>query len=327
MRPPLSAPLLDSIRAALGVGRWVAGIVALGILVSGVTVVRPDEVALVLRFGHLTGQTRADQLHGPGLLLALPYLIDEVVRVPVKRIQETRISLLTAGGASSGQEVTWNGYALTADHNIVQPDAVLKYQITDPATWALRISTPDALIQDIVVGALTRTLGEMPIDPVLGDGKKELVSRALERAQARLDMDGQWVHLVALELTAIRPPTAAASAFDDVHSAFVESQTLAGQARGYREQALPKATADAQAAIREAEADAATRLATARGAVAAFLAIETEHRRNAAIVRQRLYRETMEQVLGAVGDRVLVPPGADGRLLIPGDGEGPSEPR
>jgi membrane protease subunit HflK len=301
----------------------VAALVALGILVSGVTVVRPDEVALVLRFGRLTGHTRADQVHGPGLLLALPYLIDEVVRVPVKRIQETRIDVLTGGRQPGGDDldVTKEGYALTADHNIVQAEVVLKYQIVDPAVWALRISAPDALVRDTVVGALTRTLGEMAIDPVLGDRKKELLSRAQARAQARLDADGPWVRLVALELTSIRPPLAVAPVFDAVHSAFVERETLVGRARGYREQGLPKAAAEAQAAIRDAEAEATARLATARGEAAAFLAIQAEYHRNPAVVRQRLYREAMEQVFLAVGGRVLVPPGADGgRLLIPADG-------
>jgi membrane protease subunit HflK len=303
----------------------VAAVVALGILVSGVTVVRPDEVALVLRFGRLTGHTRAERIHGPGLLLALPYLIDEVVRVPVKRIQETRIDVLTSGTQTSRDDldVTKEGYALTADHNVVQPEVVLKYQVMDPVVWTLQISAPDALVRDTVVAALTRTLGEMAIDPVLGDGKKELVSRALARAQTRLDAEGPWVRLVALELTSIRPPSAVAPAFDAVHSAFVERETLVGRARGYREQGLPQAAAEAQAAIRDAEADTAARLATARGEAAAFLAIRAEYQRNPAVVRQRLYREAIEQVFLAVGGRVLVPPGADGgRLLIPGDGGG-----
>jgi membrane protease subunit HflK len=316
-------PLLDSVRASLRLLRWIAGLLGLAILGSGVTVVRPDEVALVLRFGQLAGRTRADQVHGPGLLLALPYLVDEVVRVPVKRIQETRIEALTSQIPASGDrlDVTRDGYALTADHNIVQPAAVLKYQITDPVAWALRLSGPDAFIRDAVVGALTRTLGEMAIDPILGDGRKSLAAAALDRAQARLDADGPWVRLVALEFTAIRPPGPVARAFDDVQSAFVERKTRVDEARSYREQALPRAAAAADAEVRDAEAGEATLLATAHGAASTFLAIQVEYRRSPAVVRQRLYREAMEFVFAAVGGRVLVPPGADtGRLLIPGDG-------
>ena len=329
MPPSALAPLLDSLRASLRLLRWVAGLLGLAILGSGVTLVPPDEVALVLRFGQLTGRTRADQVHGPGLLLALPYLVDEVVRVPVKRIQETRIEALTSPVPASGDrlDVTREGYALTADHNVVQPAAVLKYQILDPVAWALRQSAPEALIRDTVVAALTRTLGEMAIDPILGDGQKPLAARTLDRAQARLDAGGPWVRLVALEFTAIRPPGPVARAFDDVQSAFVERKTRVDQARTYREQALPAAAAAAEAEVRDAEAGEAALLATARGAAATFLAIQAEYRRSPAVVRQRLYREAMESAFAAVGGRVLVPPGADtGRLLIPGDGgPGPGE--
>jgi membrane protease subunit HflK len=321
MAPATQSAVFESLRSTFRLFRWVAASLVLAVLGSGVTFVKPDEVALVLRFGRLTGRTRATQVRGPGLVLALPYLVDEVVRVPVKRIQETRIDALAgASSATDPLDITRAGYALTADHNIVQPDALLKYQILDPVVWALRISAPEALIRDTVAAAVTQTLGEMPIDAVLGEGKKALAARARERAQARLDAPEPWVRLVALELTAVRPPAQVARAFDDVQSAFVTRKTRVDEARAHREQALPQAAAQAQAQIREAEAAEAVQLATARGAAAAFLAIRQEYRRRPVVIRQRLYREAMETVFSAVGRRVVVPPGSGtGRLLIPTD--------
>ena len=281
-------------------------------------------MALRLRFGKLTGRTRADQVHGPGLLVALPYLVDEVIRVPVKRVHEIRIDVLTSRAQAAGDrvDITTTGYALTADQNIVQPDGVLKFQIADPVAWALRIVGPEAVVRDAVVAALTRTLGEMPIDGVLVDGQKQLAAQVVSRAQARLDEDGRWVRLLALEFTALRPPAQVASFFDQVQSAFVERKTRVDEARSYREQALPRAAADAQGRVRQAEAEEVTRLAEARGDAATFLAIREEYRRHPGVVRQRLYREAMERALSTVGGRVLVPPGSDAtRILIPTDNE------
>jgi membrane protease subunit HflK len=322
MAPSASLLLLDSLAALFRLLKWVAAVAALAILVSGITVVKPDEVALQLRFGRLTGQTRAEQIHGPGLLVALPYLVDEVIRVPVKRVHEMRIDTLTGSAATSGDrvDITTTGYALTADRNILQPRAVLKYQIVDPVAWALRIQAPDRVIRDAVVSALTRALGEMAIDTVLVDGQRTLATQAVARAQARLDQDGTWVRLLALEFTELRPPPQVARFFDEVQSAFVERKTRVDEARSYREQALPGATADAQTRVRVAEADEATSLADAHGAMSAFLAIREEYRRRPAVVRQRLYREAMERALSRVGGRILVPPGSDtGRILIPTD--------
>ena len=74
----------------------VAVLAGLAILFSGVKVINPQEVAIIKRFGKVVGQNRSEQVHGPGLLLAFPYLIDEVVRVPVKQVQELQITTFSA---------------------------------------------------------------------------------------------------------------------------------------------------------------------------------------------------------------------------------------
>ena len=64
---------------------WWIGCMGLLYALSSLTVVRPDQVAVVLRWGRLVGASPALQQHGPGLLLALPRPIDQVIRVPIKR--------------------------------------------------------------------------------------------------------------------------------------------------------------------------------------------------------------------------------------------------
>jgi membrane protease subunit HflK len=315
-------PVLESLEAVFRWLPWVAGAAGLLILASGITVVRPDEVALRLRFGRLTGATAADRVHGPGLLISWPYLVDEVVRVPVRRIQELRIDVLTTRmtRSSDRMDVTREGYALTGDENIVQPAAVLKYQIADPVMWVLRVVDPVTVVRDAVVAALTGTLAEMSMDAVLGEGRSQLAATALARAQARLDQDGHWVRLQALEFTAIRPPQQVSSFFDEVQSAFVEKKTRVDEARSFREQAVPRATAEAERLIRQAEAEEATRVAAARGDTGRFLAIHEAYRKSPAVVRQRLYREAIDASFSALRSRVLVPPGLSAwRLLIPAD--------
>ncbi len=68
---------------------WVATMTLLYVA-SGITIVKPDEVAVILRWGRLVGATPAFQEHGPGLLFALPRPVDRVVRVPVKHVWEVR---------------------------------------------------------------------------------------------------------------------------------------------------------------------------------------------------------------------------------------------
>ena len=67
-------------------------IVMVGIFCSGIRVVESGNVALILRFGKLVGDTPEEQIHEPGLLLAFPYIIDEVVIVPTGSVIEQSVT-------------------------------------------------------------------------------------------------------------------------------------------------------------------------------------------------------------------------------------------
>ena len=62
------------------------GIVVLLIACSGIRIVSSGSSAIILRFGKLVGKDRESQVHEPGLLFALPYMIDEVVIIPTGEI-------------------------------------------------------------------------------------------------------------------------------------------------------------------------------------------------------------------------------------------------
>ena len=114
----LAAPLAHALDAAWQRMHWWVAVMVVLYAFSGVTIVRSDEVAVVLRWGRLVGATPALQEHGPGLLFAFPRPIDRVVRVPVKHVSE--ITVTTLASTSSDAESTTldplrEGYALTGD--------------------------------------------------------------------------------------------------------------------------------------------------------------------------------------------------------------------
>ena len=165
--------------------------------VSGITVVKPDEVAVVLRWGRLVGDTPALQQHGPGLLFAFPRPVDRVVRVPVKHVWEIGVNTLAVVGRNNAEEddVTSNvtldpltqGYALTGDQNIVRVAMAVRYRVRDPAEWAFYGPPSEDILRVEVTAAMVRSLGEMGVDRVLADGRKSLIATATRRAQAGLD--------------------------------------------------------------------------------------------------------------------------------------------
>ncbi len=307
----LAAPLGRLLDGAWRRMHWWVAAMAVLYLLSGITVVQPDEVAVVLRWGRLVGDTPALQQHGPGLLFALPRPIDQVVRVKVKRVCELTIDTL-ASGTGWATETTLDplteGYALTGDRNIVQVEMVARYQVREPAEWAFYGPPADDVLRVEVSAAMVRSLGEMGVDRVLADGRKDLVALATRRAQAGLDAAHSGLELVSLELTQLAPPTALAADFEAVQSAFIGAETRKKEAQAFAQVAVPQAQATADATVQAARADAARELATARGDAEAFTALAREYRANPRVVRERLYRDAVDGATAAAGSLRWVPP-------------------
>lgn len=324
----LAAPFARLIDGAWQRMHW--WVIAMAILysISGVTVVKPDEVAVILRWGRLVGATPALQEKGPGLLFALPRPIDQVVRVQVKHVSEVRVSTLASyeQDSSNTLDPLTQGYALTGDQNIVHVDMIAHYRVRDPALWAFYGPNADEVLRVEVASAMVRSLGEMGVDRVLSDGREALVAIATRRAQEGLDACQSGLELSLLELTELAPPLALSEDFDAVQSAYIGAQTQLNNAQAFAQSAIPKAHADADAAVQTAQGDAAAALAIATGEGSAFLALEREYKASPAVVRERLYRDALDHAIGGAGNVRWVPPPVGGTyrgllITLPPDNE------
>jgi membrane protease subunit HflK len=312
---------------------WWIGLMVILYAVSGITMVRPDEVAVVLRWGRLVGETSATQEHGPGLLFAFPRPVDEVVRVPVKRVWQLPVTVLAGGEDWSGGRTLDPlrvGYALTGDHNIVHVDMMARFQIRNPAEWSFYSRHGEGIVLVEVAAAMVRSLGEMGVDSVLASGRKDLIAAATQRAQKGLDAAHAGLKLVSLELINLRPPTALAGEFDAVQSAYIEAETVKKEAEAYAQSVVPGAQSSANSAVQAARAAAASAMALARGDAASFIALDREYRINPVVVRERLYRSAVETAIGACRSVRWVPPPFNGRYrtlridVSPGEAGSPS---
>jgi membrane protease subunit HflK len=288
---------------------WVAAM-ALLYAFSGVTVVKSDEVAVVLRWGRLVGDAPGTQEHGPGLLFALPKPVDEVVRVPVKRVREVTVRTLMAAAPNADANTLdpLSGYALTGDQNVVHVEMTARYRVRDPAEWAFYGPNADDVLRVEVTAAMVRSLGEMGVDRVLADGRQDLVTVAMRRAQAGLDAAHSGLELSSLELTRLSPPLALAPDFDAVQSAFIGAETSQKDAQAFAQRAIPEAQAGAESAVQIARGEAASQLALARGEAEAFRGLDREYRRNAVVVRERLYRDAVDRAIANASSVRWIPP-------------------
>jgi membrane protease subunit HflK len=200
------------------------------------------------------------------------------------------------------------GYALTGDHNIVHVEMVARYRVRDPAEWAFYGANSEDVLRVEVTAAMIRSLGEVTVDRVLSDGRKEVIARASRRTQAGLDASHAGLELTSLELTRLSPPTALSSDFAAVQSAYIGAETRAQEAKAFAESFPPEMSARANEAVQAARAAASTATAKANGEASAFRALAREYDANPSVVGERLYRDAVEKAIGSATVRWVPPP-------------------
>jgi len=330
----LAAPVVGLLDGAWQRMHWWVATMAVLYALSGITIVKPDEVAVILRWGRLVGATPALQEHGPGLLFAFPRPMDRVVRVQVKHVSEVQVNTLTSYGsddeniaAPSSLDPLTQGYALTGDHNILQVVMVARYRVRSPAEWAFYGPKAEDVMYVETTAAMVRSIGEMGVDRVLSDGRKTLIATATRRAQVGLDAAHSGLEITSLELTFLAPPPALATDFDEVQSAYIGAETKKKLAQAFAETAIPQAQAKVDAALQSARGATDSALSLARGEAQAFLALDGEYKANRVVVRERLYRDAVERALAGAGKIRWVPPPIGGgyhgfRIQISSSGAG-----
>ncbi len=327
--------LLGTLTSAFRMVRWVALLMVVLFLCSGVTTIQPGEIGLVLRCGRLHGINPQEQIKQPGLLLTLPYPIDRVIRVPVKQEGEVHVDRLwqpLGGAVSEGQSIdpVVEGYCLAGDQNILQARLVVKYRIADPIRFVLHVTDPEAIVADVAMAALTQTVSSWRADDALrlqaqaGAEAAMATNRSLSRTvhhetQRRLDALEAGMRITALEFKEIQPPRHVVREFRRAQSARIEKETMKREAEGFASRELPKARAERDRLVQAARADASRLQARAVEETSVFSELLAEYRRNPALVRERYYREAVEHILANVGSRYFVPPTVgpgDVRLLL-----------
>lgn len=289
-------------------------IITLFICFSGVRFVKSGNVALVLRFGKLVGNTAEQQVHGPGILFAFPYIIDEVVTVPTGNIIEQKIETHFTNGDMS-TDYTQNGYVITGDHNIAVITASLKYTITDPVAYALKVKDVKQIINASVSNAMVETSAYMPVDDILTSGKEQFTASTVKASQKKLDDAGVGITVNAIELTYVAMPNEVRATYEAVNSASVQANTILENAKQYRDTKIPEAEADANKAISDANTEYSNAIAAANSDLAEFWGVLEEYKASSVVVRTRIYNQKVKEAIDKIGTIKVVSDG-DSSIII-----------
>ena len=293
--------------------KYAVVIMVLIICFSGVRFIKSGNVALILRFGSLVGDTYEEQVHQPGLLLAFPYIIDEVVIVPTGNVIEQKITTHYTENYMQGWKK--DGYLITGDQNIAVISACVKYKITDPTAYALNVKDIEGIVNGSISNAMVEVAANMAVDDILTAGKEAYISSTIGVAQNELDIVGTGITIVNLELTQVSMPKDVQNIYEQVNSATVEASTLLEDAQKYRDTKIPAAESEAAVLISKANSEHSEATSVANQAVAEFWGLLDEYKLNRALVRTRIYNEKISEAISKIGTVKIVQDG-DSKIFI-----------
>lgn len=292
-----------------------AVIIMLGVICfSGVRFIRSGNVALILRFGKLVGNTYEEQVHDSGLLLAFPYIIDEVITVPTGSVIEQKVTThYTEGNIESLCREC--GYVITGDQNIAIISATVKYRITDPVAYALNVSDMESVVNGIVSNAMTETAACMQVDDILTAGKETYTKETITRAQQKLDATETGITIQNLELAKVGMPEEVRETYEKVTTASVHANTTLEHAETYQSTTLAWAESEAAHVISLANSSHSENISKANARLSEFWGVLEEFERNKEVVKLRIYNEKISEAISKIG-KVKVVQDGESKIII-----------
>lgn len=288
-------------------------IMVAAICLSGVRFVKSGNVALILRFGNLVGDTYEEQVHEPGLLLAFPYIIDEVIMVPTGSVIEQKVTTHYTDGYMQGLKT--NGYVITGDQNIAVISTTVKYVITDPIAYSLGVSDIEAVVNASVSNAMVETAAGMSVDDILTSGKETYSKNTIQLAQEKLDLANAGIKINNIELTKVSMPKEVVGIYNQVNETVVQASTAQENAQKYWDTTIPLAESKANTLIAEANSAHSTEIAAANQALTEFWGVVEEYKANKEVVKTRIYNEKITEIISKIGTVKVVQDG-DSKIII-----------
>jgi membrane protease subunit HflK len=294
---------------ARGLGVVVAVLVVLW-GVTGFYIVDPAEEGVVTRFGKYQRTTGA----GPHWR---PPFIEDVERVNVQQVRTAEIGFRTAGrgqGAVGGESLM-----LTQDENIIDVKFAVQYRVKDARDYLFAVSEPDLTLREATESAVREVVGRSTMDFVITEGRSAVSVAVQDVIQQTLDNYGTGLLVTSVNMQDAQPPAQVQESFYDAVKAREDEVRFRNEAEAYSNEVLPRARGDADAAREQAAGYRSRVVAVANGEVSRFLAVLEQYRRAPAITRERIYLETMEEVLGNSSKVLVSVEGGNNLLYLPVD--------
>lgn len=262
---------------------------------SGIFIVDPAEQAAILRFGKYVKTVGS----GPHWI---PRFISSKIVLNVDRVSD----------------YSYSAQMLTKDENLVSVALAVQYRIGDLQDYLFNVSDPEESLQQATSSALRQVVGTTTLDQIITEGRdawgisvQDVLVKTLERYKT-------GVVIVNVSPQPARAPENVQDAFDDAIKAQEDERRFKEQARAYAARVVPIAEGNAKRIFEETKAYAEQVVLRAKGETAEFLELLPEYSRSPFVTGERMYLDTMQQILSATS-KIIVDGKAGNLLYLPLD--------
>ena len=276
-------------------------------LSTGIYTVDSAERGVELRFG------KYHQTTMPGLHWHLPSPIDRVEKVDVDRNR-------TASDKSGSTHM------LTKDENIISIAVNVQYRIKNPENYLFNVYLPDyeidqrrATIYNVMRSAVREVVGRNTMDSIIGADREKMAPDVLLIMQRVLDDYKSGIDVMKVNVTDAEAPKEVKDAFDDAIRAREDQNRFKNQAETYAKQVVPNARGKAARIIEDATAYRSRAISKAQGESSRFEQLSNSYKKAPDVTRERLYLETMEQVLESSSKVMIDSKSGNNMLYLPLD--------
>ena len=250
----------------------------------------------------------------PGLHWFFPSPIGDVITPDVEQVRRVDIGYRAATGsrsAGSVRDISEESLMLTGDQNIADLDFAVQWKVKDAGEFLFNIRDPESTVKAAAESAMREVIGQTELQAALTGGRKQIEDKTRELLQEILDAYDTGITINIVQLQKVDPPTAVIDAFNEVQRARQDKDRKRNEAEAYRNRIVPTARGEAEQVIQQARAYKAKAIKEAEGEAKRFLSVYETYKTAKDVTTQRIFLETMQEVLKGA-NKVIIDRGAQG---------------
>jgi membrane protease subunit HflK len=276
-------------------------------LVSGFYIVEEGRRGVVLRLGRFLETTM------PGPRWHIPYPIESVEVVNVSGVRTVEVGYRGNPKNKQPQEALM----LTDDENIVDVQFAIQYTLKSPEDFLFNNRNPEDNVLQAAETSIREVVGKSKMDFVLNQGRSEVASRVKLLMQQILDRYKTGINITTVNLQNVQAPEQVQASFEDVVRAGQDRERFKNEGQAYANDVVPKAKGVAARLIEEANGYKQSVINTAQGDASRFRQVLAEYEKAPQVTRERLYLDTMQQILGSTSKVIVDQKGGQNLLYLP----------